>query len=475
MKSRIARALASPAARLRIVPFVVACPMFLQNLDSSVMGTALPAIADSLHADVLHLNLAITSYLLSLVLFLPASAWLADRFGPRRVFCAAVFLFSFASALCGIATTLGQLISFRLLQGAGGAMMVPVGRLILLRTIPATQMIMAMVWFTVPGGIGRLMGPLVGGAIVTVVSWRWIFLVNIPFGLAGVLAALYFIDKDLPGDSEGAARFDPLGLVLMAVALGGLLGALEMVGKGLLPWPGVVALAGVGVLALWVYLRRSAAQDEPLIDFKVFRFITYRASVLGGAPVRAAIGATPFLLPLLFQVGFGMPPLEAGLLTVATAVGSLGSRGIVTAAVRRLGYRRLLITSSAVTSLFYGAYALFTPHTPHAVIFIVLLIAGMSNALTLVTLATTGFTEIPRNRMGHATALSTMAQQVSVALGVTAAASLVELAHHLRSSGGELAAGDFRPALLVVALLPFISAIAFARLPKASVLAEDAP
>jgi EmrB/QacA subfamily drug resistance transporter len=473
MTSWIARVLTDPANRVRIVPLVVACPMFLQNLDTSVMGTALPAIADSLHADVLHLNLAITSYLLSLVLFLPASAWLADRYGPRRVFCAAVFLFSFASALCGIATSLGQLIFFRLLQGVGGAMMVPVGRLILLRTIPMSQMVMAMVWFTVPGGIGRLIGPLVGGAIVTVMSWRWIFLVNIPFGLAGVLAALYFIDKDLPGEHDAAARFDAPGLVLMAVALGGLLGALEMMGKGFLPWPGVAAMACAGAAALWVYLRRSSAQAEPLIDFKVFRFITYRASVLGGAPVRTAIGATPFLLPLLFQVGFGMPPLEAGLLTAATAIGSLGTRGAVTAAVKKLGYRRLLIVSGAVTSLFYGAYALFTPQTPHAVIFIVLLLAGMSNAMTLVTLATTGFTEIPRNRLGHATALSTMMQQLCVALGVALAASLVELAHHLRAGGaGELAAGDFRIALMVVALLPVMSAFAFARLPKKTVLAQ---
>jgi EmrB/QacA subfamily drug resistance transporter len=446
--------------------------MFLQNLDTSVLATALPAIADSLRADVLHLNLAITSYLVSLVLFLPASAWLAERFGPRRVFCAAVLMFSVASTLCGAATSLGQLVFFRLLQGVGGAMMVPVGRLILLRTIPAQHIVLAMVWFTVPGGIGRLIGPLVGGAIVTVMSWRWIFLVNIPFGLAGVLLALQFIEKDLPIVDEAKA-FDVLGLLLMATALGGLLGALEMAGKSLLPWPGVIALACLGAVTLWVYLRRSNGQAEPLIDFSVFRFLTFRASIAGGAPLRVAIGATPFLLPLLFQVGFGMTPLRAGLITMATAVGSLGVRGVVTRAVRKLGHRRLLILSGTLTSMFYGAYAAFTPSTPHVVIFMVLLLAGMSNAMTLVILATIGYIDIPRNRTGHATALATMAQQLSVALGVALMAALVELTHYLHGGmPGELASSDFRPALMLIAAMPLVSALAFARLPRKVVLAE---
>jgi EmrB/QacA subfamily drug resistance transporter len=459
------------ARQLRLVPLIVAAPMFLQNLDTSVMATALPAIAQSLQTDVLHLNLAITSYLVSLVLFLPASAWLADRFGARRVFCAAVLLFSAASALCGAAGTLGQLVVFRLLQGVGGAMMVPVGRLILLRTIPAELMVVAMVWFTVPGGIGRLVGPLFGGAIVTAFSWRWIFLVNIPFGIAGVLLALRYIDPDLPPGDEAPTRLDLPGLALLAAALGGLLGALEMVGKGLLPWPGIVALAALGVLALFVYLRRGRLQSEPLIDFSILRFETYRASVAGGLPLRVAIGATPFLLPLLFQLGFGMSPLHAGFLTVATAIGSLSTRGAVTHAVRRMGYRRLLILCGVLTSVFYGMYALFTVSTPQAVIFVVLLLAGTSNAMSLVTLATIGYREIPRRRMAHATALATMAQQLSVTLGVAVAASLVELSHHLRSGGqGELAAGDFAAAFIVIALMPLLSAIAFWRLPKGAEL-----
>jgi EmrB/QacA subfamily drug resistance transporter len=458
--------------RYRIVPLIVACPLFLQNLDTSVMATALPAISNSLGADVLHLNLAITSYLLSLVLFLPASAWLAERFGARRVFCAAVLTFSAASALCGAAQSLGQLVAFRLLQGVGGAMMVPVGRLILLQTVPAAEMVAAMVWFTVPGGIGRLMGPLAGGAIVTVTSWRWIFLVNIPFGIAGVLLALRHIPADAPSEHPVAATPDLPGLLLLAASLGGLLGALEMVGKDLLPWPATLALAVGGVAALYVYLRRSRKQAEPLIDFAILRFSTYRATVAGGMPLRVAIGATPFLLPLLFQLGFGMSPLQSGLITLATAVGSLGVRGLVTRSVAHFGYRRLLVLSASCTCVFYALYALFTPATPHSWLFIVLLLAGTSNAMTLVVLAATGFTEIPRNRMGHATALATMGQQLAVTLGVAVAAALVELTHYLRGGPeGQLAALDFRPAFLLIALMPVLSAIAFARLPPDKQLA----
>ena len=453
--------------QLRIVPLVVACPIFLQNLDTSVMGTALPAIASSLHSDVLHLNLAITSYLVSLVLFLPASAWLADRYGPRRVFCAAVLLFSAASALCGAAQSLGQLVLFRLLQGVGGAMMVPVGRLILLQTVPAAQMMVAMVWFTVPGGVGRLVGPLFGGAIVTAVSWRWIFLVNIPFGIAGVLLALRFIDRDAPRDAARSDPLDPWGLLLLAGALGGTLGALEMIGKVALPWAAILAVGCAGIACLALYLRRSRGQAQPLIDFGILRIHSYRAVVLGAMPLRIAIGATPFLLPLLFQLGFGLTPLQSGFLTLASAVGSLTTRGFVRLAVARIGYRGLLVASGVLTSLFYAVYVTFTADTPHWLIFLVLLLAGSSNSLTLVTLLTVGYSDIPRNRTGHATALASMGQQLSITLGVVLSAALVELTHVVRGGlPGQLAAADFRVAFVAIALMPVISTIALSRLPR---------
>ena len=456
----------TPTASYRIVPLVVAWPLFLQNLDTSVMATALPAIASSLQVRVLDLNLAITSYLLSLVVFLPASAWLAERFGPRRIFCAAIVLFSIGSAMCGAARSLEQLVLFRLLQGVGGAMMVPVGRLILLRSVPAAEMVGAMVWFTVPGAIGRMAGPLFGGAIVTFTSWRWIFLVNIPFGLLGVLLALWFIDGDAVVANPDAPRPDVPGLLLLATALGGMLGALELIGRAILPWPAIAAIGVLGLLALVGYLLRSRNQAEPVIDFKILRYTTYRASIAGGMPLRIAIGASPFLLPLMLQLGFGLSPLNSGLLTMALALGSLATRTIVARAIRRLGFRKLLIGSALFTSLFYATYALFTPGTPQSLMFGVMLFGGLCTSMTMVVINTLGYADIPRPRMGHATAMSSMAQQLSVTLGVVAGAALVELTHHLHGgTGTTLGASDFPPAFIAIGLMTLISAYSFMRLP----------
>lgn len=450
---------------LRLVPLIVASPLFLQNLDTSVMATALPAIAHSLDVEVLRLNLAITAYLLSLVIFLPASAWLAERFGPRRVFCAAILVFSLGSALCGAADSLGALVAWRLLQGVGGAMMVPVGRLILLRSVPGAQMVAAMVWFTVPPAIGRMVGPLFGGFIVTITSWRWIFLVNIPFGLVGVALALWFVPPD--GPAQPGAKIDLVGLGLMAAAFGGVLSALEMTGKDYLPWPAVAALGLTGLAALFAYLRRSRGQDEPVLDFGILRHRTLRASIVGGMPLRVAVGASPFLLPLLFQLGFGLSPLQSGLITMGTAVGSLATRAVMTRVIRRLGFRRLLMVAAAVTSGFYAVYGLFTPATPHAAIFAALIVGGLFNSMALVAVSTLGFSEIPVRRTAHATAMASMAQQLSVALGVVLAAALVRFTSLLHGGDpAQLGARDFPPAFFAIAAMTLLSFAAFRRLPE---------
>jgi len=457
--------LSQPASTLRLVPMIVASPLFLQNLDSSVMATALPSIAQALSVPVLHLNLAITTYLLSLAVFLPLSGWLADRIGAKRVFCTAIVVFALASALCAAATSLPALVLFRVLQGMGGAMMVPVGRLILLRAIPQSDMVSAMVWFTVPPVIGRMSGPLFGGVIVTLTSWHWIFLVNIPFGLLAIGLALAYIPGDGPAPQAPAA-FDTRGFLLLGFGLALVMAALETAGKGMAPvWLSVLAAAG-GLLALAAYVQHSRRREDPIIDLRILRMRTFRANVLGGAPLRIAIGAMPFLLPLLFQLGFGLSALHSGLLSMASALGALATRVVMKRTILRVGFRRLLLGACTLTSCFYVGYSQFRPDTPSLVVFGVLLAGGLVGSLCMVSLGTLGFSEVPRARMSHATALSTMLQQLSVSFGVVLGASMVTAVSWWHGGDGhQLQSRDFTPVFVAIGLLTLLSLVWFRRLP----------
>ncbi len=453
----------STTARARIIPLVVAFPLFLQNLDTSVMATALPSIAQALQVQPLHLNLAITSYLLSLAVFLPLSGWCADRFGAKRVFCAAIAFFSLGSALCGAADSLAQLVVCRILQGLGGAMMVPVARLILLRNVQPAMMVAAMVWFTVPPTIGRMVGPLVGGAIVTFSSWRWIFLINVPFGILGILLAWWLV-RDEAGD-QPRRRFDLPGFVLLALGLCGLVGAMELTGKGLVPASLIAALAVAGLLALAGYAVHSRRMERALLDLGILRYRTFFTSLVGGTPLRIAIGASPFLLPLMLQLGFGLSPLASGMLTVATAIGSLATRALITQVLQRLRFRTLLLGTTVTCSLTYASYSLFTPATPHPLIFGTLMLGGLVNSMGMVALQTLGFSGVPKPRMGDATTLMAMAQQLSQSFGVTVGAALVALAAWWHG-GSTLALQprDFSPAFLVIGTVTMLSLLFLMRL-----------
>lgn len=444
---------------------VVALPLFMQNMDTSTMATALPTISDSLGVDPLQLNLAITAYLLSLAIFLPASGWMADRFGAKRVFCWAIVLFTCGSVMCATINSLGMLVVARVLQGMGGAMMVPVGRLILLRRVSPANMVSAMVWFTVPPAVGRMMGPLVGGAVVTWLSWRWIFLVTVPVSLMALLLAWTLIDADEPGAAP--APFDLPGFLWLGVGLASLLGGLETAASRLSPWPVSAGLIAAGLLALCGYLVRCRSVAVPLIDLSTMRFRTFFAAVGGAFPLRMAGGALPFLLPLMFQLAFGMSPMDSGLLTAGTALGALATRVIMSFLIRNAGFKSVLLCATFATSLCYAGYSLFTGGTPPLVLFLAMCMGGLVNSLVMVSLQTLAYSEVPRPLMGHATALATMVQQLSLSAGVLFGVELLRMSVRWRGGSPEqLLTGDFHFALLVFALIVLLSAVVFARLPR---------
>src|SRR5579863_1166967 len=302
----------------RLLPLIVATALFMENMDSTVIATSLPAIAADIGTSPLTLKLAITSYLLSLAVFIPASGWTADRFGARLVFSLAVAVFLVGSIGCALSGSVTDFVIARILQGMGGAMMTPVGRLVLLRSIDKSALVNAMAWVTVPALVGPVVGPPLGGFITTYFSWHWIFLINIPIGLVGIFMALRFID---PIKSEDPERFDLYGMVLAGIGLAGIAFGLSVAGLNLLPWSVVAALVGIGSVSMTLYVIHARRTGSPVLDFSLLNLSTLRAAIIGGFLFRLGIGALPFLLPLLMQVGFGLSPFRSGLVTFASAVG----------------------------------------------------------------------------------------------------------------------------------------------------------
>jgi EmrB/QacA subfamily drug resistance transporter len=440
-------------SRRSLVPFVVACAMFMQNLDSTVIATALPTIARSLGESPLRLNVAITCYLLSLAVFIPISGWTADRFGARRVFSLAIVVFTLGSVACGLSTSLAALVASRILQGMGGALMVPVGRLVLLRTVAKSDLVRAMSFVSVPALIGPVLGPPVGGFIVTYASWRWIFFINIPIGILGIVLVNLLV-----GDLKETGRrpFDLSGFALTGTGLASLAFGFENVGRGTLPGVVVIALLAVGALCIALYVRHAYRVSHPIIDLALLKIPTYAMASIGGFLFRMGLGALPFLLPLMLQVGFGLSALNSGMLTFASAAGAMLMKTTAVRVLRTLGFRIVLVGDAVISAAFLFGYSLFRPSTPHLVIFFALLAGGFFRSLQMTSINTLSYADVPPAMLSRATSLTSMAQQLSQTAGVATAALMLHTVLTLRG-GATLAAADFYPVFVGIAMISLLS------------------
>jgi len=448
--------------RDRIVPLIIAVALFMENMDSTVIATSLPAIATDIGANPLELKLAITSYLLSLAIFIPASGWTADRFGARTVFRAAIAVFMLGSIGCALSSSLTDFVIARIVQGMGGAMMTPVGRMVLVRSISKRELVNAMAWVTTPALIGPVLGPPVGGFITTYATWHWIFIINLPIGLLGIVLATRYID-DLRAETR--ERFDIFGMVLAGLGIAGVAFGLSVLGLNFLPWTVVVALVAGGVCFIAAYLVHARHTDNPALDLTLFRLPTFFASVTGGFIFRLGLGALPFLLPLMLQVGFGMTPFQSGMITFATALGAMGMKWATATILRRFGFRTILTSNAIISAAFLAVCAGFTATTPITIMVVLLLIGGFFRSLQFTSINTIAYAEVEHSRVSRATALVSVAQQLAVSAGVAVGALAVETTVRFKGTG-ILEASDFPPAFLVVAGISALSIFIFARLPS---------
>ncbi|WP_234731054.1 MFS transporter [Acidocella facilis] len=452
-----------PTKRMRTTAIIIAVALFMQNLDSTVVTTALPAMAKSFHIDPLYMSVSVTSYLIALSVFVPASGWVADRFGARQVFRAAVIIFTLGSVFCGIAPSLLVLVAARVVQGLGGAMMLPVGRLLLLRSVSRSQMVAAMAWLTVPALLGPVLGPPLGGLIVSVASWRWVFDINVPIGIAGAIAVSMFI-PDVREEGRGG-QLDRLGLLFSGGAMAFLMIGMETIGRGLIPLPWTLLAFLLGILACLGYWRHARNAANPILDFSLFRVPTFSISLTAGTFFRVAVGAVPFLLPLMLQLGFGKTPLQSGMITFASAAGAIAMKPAATPLLTRFGFRSVLIWNGVAATLMLAASALFSPAWPAWLMALVLLVAGIFRSLEFTAYNVIAYGDIPRPRMSAATTLYTTVQQLSLTMGVVVGAASLEISSFLTGHTTP-SLSDYDIAFIVVSLVALLASPLCARLPR---------
>ena len=445
----------------RVLPLILAVALFMENVDSTVIATSLAAIADDIGTDPIALKLALTSYLVALAIFIPISSWMADKYGARNVFRLAIVVFILGSIACAFSASLEAFVGSRFLQGMGGAMMTPIARLVIVRIAPRNQLVDAMAWLSIPGLVGPILGPPIGGFITTYFSWHWIFLINVPIGLIGILA----VGRFLPDTQRVAARrMDFRGFVLAGTAFAGWVFGVSVLTLPALPASVGYATLAVGTLAGGLYVWHALTTEYPLLDLRLFRFPLFRTSVVAGLFFRFGVGATPLLFPLMLQLAFGMSPFQSGMVTFAGAVGAFAAKFAAEKILAMFGFRTTLIWSTFVTVLGILAMGFYGPTTPTFVIISILVFTGFFQSMYWTAGSVFNFADIEDKDAGQANVMGQVSVQLSLAFGVALGGGALEGMRLLH--GGEPQLFDFHVAFYVTAGACFISTILFWRLPK---------
>ncbi|GLQ55444.1 DHA2 family efflux MFS transporter permease subunit [Devosia nitrariae] len=445
---------------VRVTPLILAVALFMEQMDSTVIATALPAIAADIGTEPVALKLALTSYFVALAIFIPISGWMADRFGAKNIFRLAIFVFMLGSLACSFSYSLETFVASRFFQGIGSSMMTPVGRLLLVRSTPRNELVGAMAWLTIPALIGPITGPLLGGFLTTFLSWHWIFWINIPIGVAGILLATRFLHVI---DQRNPRPIDIVGFILASIAFAGAVFGLSVVSLPALPIIyGYLTLA-VGVTAGILYFLHARRVKFPLLDPQLFRHKLFRTAIAAGSIFRIGIGAVPFLLPLMLQLGFGLTPFQSGLITFVSAIGAILSKFVAEKLFASFGFPRLLGFTALVGGLLIGAHGLFEIDTPPALIMTVLLVSGLTRSIFFTGTNAIGYGDIDDEEASQATAITSVAQQLSIALGVAVAGAILEVSSLLGGEGLRLL--DFHIAFFVVGGISTLAGFLYLRMP----------
>ena len=445
----------------RLLPWLVAVAFFMESLDTTILNTAVPAIAQALKVAPLSMKAVLSSYTLSLAVFIPISGWMADRFGTRRVFASAIGLFSLGSFLCGISTNIHILVAFRVLQGCGGAMMVPVGRLTIVRTFAKSELIRAMAAVAIPGLIGPMLGPIAGGLIVNYFHWRVIFFVNIPIGLIG----LWMVHLHLPDYREKWNPLDVVGLILFGSGIALLSYVLEVFGEHTLGMREILTLLAISIVLLIGYWLHSTKTEFPLLALGLFRIRTFRASVNGSYFTRLGIGGIPFMMPLLYQVGLGYTPIQSGLLMMPQAIAAMSLKMTMPKILARFGYRAVLISNTIILGALILSFATIGIGTPVWLLVLLGFCFGFFSSLQYTSMNTLVYADIDEEHASSASSIASTMQQMSISFGIAVAslAAAFFIPDRFHSNAAEMIQGIHK-AFFVLGGLTVISTIIFREL-----------